>query len=308
MGRARLACVLLLLLAGRVGATGDSLQALPGWTPRDPESQLRLTPHALAVDPVGRVWILDRSRGRVLRPDSLGAGASINVGGLEGRAAAPVSDLAFSGAFMYLLEPSGPAISLLGLDGRWQERVDLAASLEDAGRRGFLASRLLVGSSGDLWLFEPRTGGLLRFDRRGRFLDAPLEALTGSQRAVRIADAALAPDDGVVLLDVVRGGIMPIDPSGAPLPFEALDPPPQEPASIAVDAGGRRYVLEANGRLRILEPGGKVAAVRFAPGMTAAGSLRAAITVDHVLCAADPSRAKVWRWRTEMGGREDETR
>src|SRR5204862_136791 len=124
----------------------------------------------------------------------------------------------------------------------------------------------------------------------------------------RIADAALAPDDGVVLLDTVRGGIMPIDPSGAPLPFEPLDPPPQEPASIAVDAGGRRYALESNGRLRVLERGGRLVADQVAPGMTAAGSLRTVITVDHVLCAADPSRGKVWRWRIEAGGREDEKR
>ena len=250
MGRARLAFLLLSLLAGRVFGAPDSLMTLPSWEPSDPEAKVRLTPHALAVDPVGRIWILDRSRGRILRPQEDGNGRSLNVGGREGTAAAPVSDLAISGAFLYLLEPSGPSITLLDLDGGWRDRVDLAASMDEAGRPGFLASRILVGSSGDLWLFEPRSGGLLRFDRRGRFLDAPLEALAGSARTVRIADAALTPQDGIVLLDAVRGGILPLDASGAALPFEALAPPPVEPVSIAVDARGRRYVLEAGGRLR----------------------------------------------------------
>jgi streptogramin lyase len=305
MGRARLACLLLLLLAGRSWGAADSLSALPSWDPTDPEAGLHLTPHALAVDPIGRVWVLDRSRGRILRPQADGAGRSLNVGGREGSAAAPVADMAISGAFLYLLEPSGPSIALLDLDGAWRDRVELAGSLDEAGRPGFLASRLLVGSSGDLWLFEPRSGGLLRFDRRGRFLDAPLEALAGNARPVRIADAALTPDDGIVILDAVRGGILPLDASGAPMAFEPLVPPPVEPSSIAVDAKGRRYVLEAGGRLRILDPGGALLADGMAPGVEGAGQRRLAITGDHVLCAADPARGKVLRWRVGSGGSED---
>jgi hypothetical protein len=305
MGRARLAFLLLSLLAGRALGASDSLTALPAWEPSDPEAKVRLTPHALAVDPVGRIWILDRSRGRILRPQEDGNGRSLNVGGREGTAAAPVSDLAISGAFLYLLEPSGPSITLLDLDGGWREKVELAASVDEAGRPGFLASRLLVGASGDLWLFEPRSGGLLRFDRRGRFLDAPLEALAGSARTVRIADAALTPQDGIVLLDTVRGGILPLDAAGAPLPFESLVPPPVEPASIAVDAEGRRYVLEAGGRLRVLEPGGALRGDQSAPGEDLAGPWRLAVTGDRVLCAADPARGRVLRWRVGSGGTED---
>ena len=142
-------------------------------------------------------------------------------GGREGNAASPVSDLAVSGAFIFLLEPSRPSITLLDLDGALRDRVDLSSALEEAGRPGFLASRLLVGSSGELWLFEPRSGGLLHFDRRGRFIDAPLDQLAGDARTLRIADAVLAPDDGLLLLDTVRGGILPLDSSGGTLPFRA---------------------------------------------------------------------------------------
>ena len=306
MGRARLVLLLLLLVAGRSLAAIDSLSTLPAWEPKDLDSGIRLTPHAIAVDPLGRPWILDRTRGRVMRPAADGLGRSWNVGGSAGSAAASVSDLAVSGAFVYLLEPTDSRITLLDLDGGLREQVDLTESLEESGRPGFLASRLLVGSSGDLWLFEPRSGGLLRFDRRGRFLDAPLEALAGAARTARITDVALAPKDAIVLLDVVRGGLLPLLPSGAPAAFEPLDPPPVEPASLAVDGRGRRYVLEAGGRLRILEEGGALLLDRVLPEMKTAGQVRVAITGDGVLCAADPAKGRVLRWRVASSGREDE--
>jgi hypothetical protein len=306
MGRARLALFLLLLATGRATAAVDSLTSLPTWLPRDIESGIRLTPHAVAVDPLGRLWILDRTRGRIMRPAADGAGYSWNFGGLQGSAAAPVSDLAISGAFLFLLEPTSPSITLLDLDGAFRERVDLAESLETSGKPGFLASRLLVGSSGDLWLFEPRSGGLLRFDRRGRYLDAPLEAMAGAARTARIADLALAPKDGVVLLDTARGGLLPLQQSGASLEFEPLTPAPVEPASLAVDGQGRRYVLEAGGRLRILEEGGALLLDRVVPEMKSFGQVRLAITGDGVLCAADPAKGRVLRWRVASSGREDE--
>ena len=196
--------------------------------------------HTRTGPPSGRGWI----------------GSLAKFWGPEQNAAITASDLAVSGAFIYLLEPAGPSIDLLDLDGGWRERVDLSASLEDAGRPAFLASRLLVSASGDLWLFEPRSGGLLHFDRLGRFLDAPLDLLAGNARTLRIADAAIGPDGGVILLDAGRGGILPLDASGGSLPFETLGSPLAEPAALAVDRSARRYVLEASGRLRIFEPGG----------------------------------------------------
>ena len=81
MGRARLLAFVLLLAAGRAAGQPDSLESLPAWEPRDPEANVRLTPHAVAVDPVGRMWLLDRTRGRILRPGADGMGRSLNVGG-----------------------------------------------------------------------------------------------------------------------------------------------------------------------------------------------------------------------------------
>ena len=291
-------------------ATGsiDSLVALPAWEPFDPEARLHLVPHSLSLDPVGRLWLLDRSRGRIMRLGPDGTGHSFSVTARADGMLTPAADLAISGAFLFLLEPTSPSISLLDLDGLFRERVDLAPELDRAGQRGFVASRLLVGRSGDLWLLEPRTAGLLHLDRRGRFLDAPLDALGGGDRPRRIADAAPGPDDGIVLLDAERPAILLIRATGAPQPPQPLEPPVVEPASLAVDAAGRRYVLEGNRRLRILDAEGLLLWDGLLPGKGLTGLHRTCVTADNVLCSTDPSRGLIHRWQTARSELEDAQR
>ncbi len=287
----------------------DSLLALPPLVPRDLEAGLSLTPHALALDPLGRLWVLDRARGRILRLDGPeGTGRSYSVGGHEGGAASAVADLAASGTFLFLLEPSSSALSLLDLDGHFRERVELADEIARAGQEGFLASRLAVGRSGDLWLAEGRGGRLLHFDRRGRYLDAPLEALAGRERPKRIADLAAAPDDGIVLLDAERGAILHLLANGAPGAADSLQGPLAQPASLAVDTDGNRYILEASGRLRILDPQGLLLWDGAAPGGKPAGPHRSVAAGGGILWRADPAKGTLQRWKVVRAQSEDANR
>jgi hypothetical protein len=219
----------------------------------------------------------------------------------------PVTDFAASGAFLYLLDPANESVLVIDLDGFFRERVNLSSELDKAGYRGFTPSRLLVGGSGDLWLLEPRTGRLLRLDRRGRFIEAPLDAMAGEERPRRIADAIFASDDVLLLLDTARPGILPISTGGAPQPFEPLAGPVVEPASIAVDGAGLRYIFEGNGRLRVIQPGGTIVWDGVVSGGPD-GSHRSCVIEGGVLCAADAAHGTIHRWRIVRRGPEDAER
>jgi hypothetical protein len=284
----------------------DSLLALPTWEPGDPESDIFLIPNVLIADPVGRPWILDRTHARVARLSADGKGRSFALGdGRGGRASTGIADLAASGAFLYLLDSALMHVALLDLDGFQRESVDIEPELDRAGYRGFIGSRILVGETGDFWIWEPRAARLLRLDRQGRFLDAPLSALAGSERPRRIADAALDPHDGFLLLDPIRGGILVLSATGARQSFEPLGGPLIEPASLACDGSGFRYVFESNGRLRIVQPGGTVVWDGSMPGTGPDGPRRCCIIDGDVLCAADAAHGTIRRWRIARRGLED---
>lgn len=267
MSRVRCLLIAALFFSSLAGSTAgsataaaaaDSLVSLPALQAEDPRAGLRLTPHAMSVDPIGRPWILDRARDRVLRlSDSTGAGNSISVAETRARDSFPFADIAASGTYLFLLDPASPSLTLLDLDGNARERVDLADEVLVAGEPGFSASRLLVGRSGDLWLIDLR-GKILHFDRRGRFLDAPLDGLAGKERPVRIADAALSRDDRVILLDPGRSALVWIPSAGEHPLSRALGGPLGEPAALAVDEEGICFVLESSGRIRAIAADGTV--------------------------------------------------
>jgi hypothetical protein len=304
-----LAALLSILPAtSRAGAPIDSLVPLPPLTPRDPAAGLHLTPHALTIDPMGRPWILDRARGRILAlSETDGTGSSMSVTDPQAAGSFPFSDLAASGSYLYLLDPSSPALTLVDLDGYVREWVNLAQEIEIAGRSGFSASGLLVGRSGDLWLIDLR-GEVLRFDRRGRFLEAPLDGLAGGERPHRISAAALAPDDALVLLDPSRPALLVFPATGGSRPPQLLQGKVAEPASLAVDGGGDIFVLDATGRIRVIDRTGAVLYDGTPAGARKVGMGRAAITPDGILMRADPAGGTLQRWRIVRTEPQDEER
>jgi hypothetical protein len=258
----------------------------------------------MTVDPLGRLWVLDSTRGRVMPVGSGPAGASFAITGSAGGLSV-AADLASSGAFLYVLEPTTPRVSLLDLDGHFRETVDLAGAIKTAAASGFLPSRILIDRSGDLWLIGTGGGGLLRIDRRGRFLDAPLEVLSGSLQPARIADATLGPGDELLLLDPSGPCILVLGPDGVLHGDHQLGGALREPASLAVDRSGNRYVVEASGRVRVLSVGGSLIWDGVLPGPQAAGLQHACVIADSILCLADPVRGKIRRWRINGAGPGD---
>lgn len=286
----------------------DSLLSLPALDTVDSEAGLKLTPHAISVDPMGRPWILDRVRDRVLRlGEPTTAGASISVAETRTRDSFPFADIAASGTYLFLLDPASPSLTLLDLDGYARERVDLADEVLRAGEQGLSASRLLVGRSGDLWLIDLR-GKILHFDRRGRFLDAPLDGLAGSERPVRIADAALSRGDRVVLLDPARSSLVWIPSAGEHPSSLILGGPLVEPVALAVDEDDTCFVLEGSGRIRAITTGGAVLFDGSPESGKPAPLGRACVTPAGILMRADPSGGRIARWKILRPTIEDEER
>ncbi|MBM3288336.1 MAG: hypothetical protein FJY88_13470 [Candidatus Eisenbacteria bacterium] len=294
----------------RPGGGIDSLAPLPSWAPRDEAAGVRLSPHAMAVDPLGRLWLLDKARARVLLLDGAdGRGRSFSAAGRQRDAALSVSDLAVSGSFLFLLEPSAPSLILVDLDGNLRERIDLSAAIEQAGDRGFLPARLLVGRSGDLWLLDARGFRILHFDRRGLFVDAPLDVIDGEDRPARVADVAPTRDDGILLLDPERAGLIEIDPYGGLRAIQDLGEALREPASLAIDRDDNRYILEAGGRLRILDRAGVLLWTGELPGAQGwSGPNRIAVAGDGILHRGDSASGRIDRWRIVRTPREDAQR
>lgn len=306
MGRVRLCLLFGFFLAGGSAATAeiDSLTTLPAWDTSDSTGRFSLTPHAMTVDPLGRLWVLDRARSRVMPVASGRGGSSFAITG-RGRDLSVAADLASSGAFLYILEPATPRVILLDLDGHFRETVDLTAAMEMSASGGFLPSRILVDRSGDLWLIEGASGEVLRIDRRGRFLDAPLEAVSGNVQPARISDAALGPGDELLLLDPTGPSILILGPDGILRGEHQLQGRVHEPASLAVDRSGTRYVAEASGRVRIISDRNTLLWDGVLPGQNATGPQRACVIGDSILCRADPVRGTIRRWRINRTGSED---
>lgn len=301
--------VIILVTSAPVGAAPvDSLTPLPPLETYDAVTEVRLSPYALTADQLGRLWILDTARGRLMLVDENDGRRAFAVAGGEDGTSAALADLAVSGSFLYILEPTAPSVVLLDLDGHFRERVDLSSTIEDAGRLGFLASRMLVGRSGDLWLIDITGGRLLHLDRRGRFLDTPLESLTGDDRPGRIADAALGPDDSLFLLDAANARIVTLSPDGVLMEEDSLAAPVEEPAGLAVDRSGNRYVIEAGGRIRIISSDGVLLIDLSSRGLPASSQLRACVIGDSILCRSDPAHGTIHRWLISRVGSEDAKR
>jgi len=294
--------LLLTALLGSVASSGfaasiDSLVSVPALRPFDPKAELRLTPDAVSRDPVGNLWILDRARGRVMSIDENGIGESFPVEGENQGGTGKVADFATSGTYLFVLEPPTPSVALLDLDGFYRERVDLSEEIEDAGWQGLLLTRLLVDRSGALWLIEESQGVVLHFDRRGRFLDAPYEALSRREAPARISDVALGIDDEIVILDVASAKIFSLSQNGVPRGAIAIEPPILEPTSLAVDKEGRRYLMEGSGRIRVLAADGAVLFDAIPPGPRPTGPHRAYFGEDGLLYRCDPASGLVHRFR-----------
>jgi sugar lactone lactonase YvrE len=306
MGRVRLCLLLCFLVVARGEADTpiDSLISLPAWSARDTIGGFTVTPNAMAVDPLGRLWVLDRARGRVMHVSSERGGSSFAIGGSR-LDLSVADDLASSGAFLYVLQAATPSVSLLDLDGHFRESVDLASAIERSSSSGFLPSRILVDRSGDLWLIEAASGGLLRINRRGRFLDEPLEALSGSLQPARIADAALGPGDELVLLDPTGPSILVLGPDGILRGEHRLEGELRQPASLAVDRSGSCYVVEATGRVRVFADRNRLLFDGILPDEPATGPQRVCVIADSILCRADPVRGTIRRWHVRRTGSED---
>jgi hypothetical protein len=196
-------------------------------------------------------------------------------------------------------------VILLDLDGLFRERVDLAQEIDRSGYSGFLASRLLVSRSGELWLIESHTGGLLHLDRRGRFRDAPLESLPGHLRPKRIDDAALGREDEIILLDLEGSRIIILGYDGLFQVQQKITPQPREPVSLAVDRRGTIFIAEASGRIRVASSENKAFLQGTTSGRLPEDLARAVISSEGVLFRAAPREGSIYRWQVFPSGPED---
>ena len=287
----------LALAAPPAASRIDSLVALPALPTVDEDAGLRLAPHALELDPIGRIWALDRARGRILPIEAPGPGRSLPIQASRGATPPSFSDIAASGSYLYLLDSGRTRIVLADLDGNSRDSVDLSAAIEEGGLGAGIASLLLVDRSGAVTLIEPGAGRVIQVDRRGRFAGAPLESLARPQRPGRIADARLGGGDEVVLLDPDGPSLFTLTPDGiveGPVRIEAEI---QGPVSLAIDPQGRRFVIGSAGEVLVVDRRGEriwEGRITLGDGL---GPHRALITRDWILCVANPSKGAIDRWQ-----------
>lgn len=169
---------------------------LSPWIPL-PET-MPFHPEALAADGLGRLFALDRGRGRIVRIDPDGAARSFAAGDQGGpRFAQLVALYAGSGPDLFALDPSRNLLYQFDLEGRLRSQIGYGGA-----ELGFIdAVDFALDKSGELLLLDRSGNRLLRFDRFGRFLLDLAEGATGSARLESPTRLALDADGEIYVLD-----------------------------------------------------------------------------------------------------------
>jgi len=176
-------------------------------------------PEAIAVDGWGRLFVLDRAGGRVLRV-SPGGGPpaewlAFGVGDQGGAFFSNLSRL-FSrwGPDLFALDPAAQVVYQFDLQGRLRSQIQLGAGSSEVRLERAQLVDFCLTRSGELLLLDRAGGRLLHFDRYGRFLS---DWVTGETRPLRPARMVQSADGRTQVLDPPTASIHPFTRAGIPL-------------------------------------------------------------------------------------------
>jgi hypothetical protein len=197
-GRAEPPLPALELSSQTMSTAPSGLLPLPAWIPSPELAPFR--PEALASDGLGRLFALDRGRGRIVRIDPVGGARAFSAGEQGGaRFAQLIALFAGNGPDLFALDPSRSLLYQFDLDGRLRTQISYGAGADGLG---FIdAVDFALDKSGELLLLDRSGSRLLRFDRFGRFLVDLARGATGSARLESPTRLGLDGDGDIYVLD-----------------------------------------------------------------------------------------------------------
>lgn len=278
-----------------------------------PDSIGRVAPQALAMDGLGRLFVLDRSLGRILRLDRGGEWRLFGSGEQGGRRYPNMTDLyAGWGPGLFALDPAASEIHQFDLDGNFRRtlgysdrRDDRAAGLDiraEDRTLGFLQpADFALSRSGELLLLDESGGRLLLYDRSGRFVTDLAAGTAGEDRPQAPTRLSLDAMDRIYVLDPPAGRIRPFSRQGAAAPSwpyrEGLPGRGSRRTLLAV-AGSRVVVASGDGRwVRLFDPAGGLLLHWDNPAPPDGALTDMATSGDTLLYLASPASGQVHRWR-----------
>lgn len=296
------------------GAAGDSspVALLPGiqadsvtWLPplRPPPDFGPFVPEALAVDGLGRLFVLDRAAGRIARVTEEDRWTLFGVGDQGGARNPNLTDLfAQWGTDLYALDPAAAVLYQFDLDGHLRRSVPYGEGLLQS-RRGFLQpADFLLNHVGELVLLDRSGAGLLLFDRTGAFFSDLAAGATGRERLRAPERVVLNRDGDFFVLDPPDGSIRRFSRQGAPRsPWtyrEESDPRTGLPPLLSVIAKREVVVASADlAWLRLYRSDGEVLARWVLPPDPRAPFADLVVGANRILYLAAPRAGEVVRLR-----------
>ncbi len=278
-----------------------------------PDSIGPVAPQSLAMDGMGRLFILDRSQGRILRHDRDGQWLLFGSGDQGGRRYPSLTDLyAGWGPGLFALDPAASEIHQFDLDGHYRRPVGYPERREDRAQGfdlraedralGFLQpADFALKRSGELLLLDESGGRLLLYDRNGRFVTDLAAGMAGTERPQVPARLALDRLDQIYVLDPPAGRVRPFSRQGAASASwvyrEGLAWRGSRGTlfSVAVD---RVVIASGDGRwVRLFSPEGEMLLHWDNPSPPESELTDMAASGDTLLYLASPATGEVLRWR-----------
>lgn len=288
------ACLILLLLV-----TSPVRGGLPtGIELRDPLLlPSRSAPERLALDGLGRLFVLERNGTRLLRFESDRTWRAFGLGDQGGSRLAHLGSLyGKRGSDLFALDGRGGVLYRFDLDGHWETALSYRGTPGEASSD---AVDFALSASGELLLVDRAAGRLLLFDRFGGF-QTDITAAGGGDRPLGPTRLALDDEGTAYLLDPAARTVRRYSRQGAALSGWRYDEglPRGAGQAVCLDLMANRTVALAAGDaswLRLFGPDGRLL---FHAEFPAWGGTRITDLValdDSLLYVARPDQGEVAR-------------
>lgn len=211
-----MAAVALLCLLPRTAAsrTVTGFELLDPLRPRG--SGPAFSPGDLAVDPLGRLYALDRGRGELTRTGDDSTWFAFSPADQGGPISGSLRVVAAGpGASVFALDSVAETLLEFDFDGHYRATIPYGPALEAGKKSAREPVDLALDKAGGALLVDAAEGGLLRFDRFGRFTGDLADAR--AERFVTPSSVALDRGDNVFVLDPGQARIFALSRAGTPL-------------------------------------------------------------------------------------------
>jgi hypothetical protein len=255
-------------------------------------------PERLALDALGRLFVLDRGSGRIFRRDDAGGWIEFGSGEQGGARLAQITGIfARPGPDLFALDGPAGTLCRFDLEGRLRAVIPWRDVSEEIG--AFLPADFAMTPSGELVLLDRDGGRLLRVDRDGRLLVDLASGLVGSLRLRAPARLAVDAEGTLFVLDPPGTRVLRFTRQGDALPpwnYGAGLAPDREEALLAIRPGGSILVVSRDGAwVRSFDGDG--ALQREWRGEAVSHPLSDAVASDSLLYLACPGGGRILRWR-----------